>query len=131
MRISNKLKNLKAKVIREYPLGTKMFYRGMKYDLIYLKPTPEECFEDFDYTVCCAAIDKDQKFYSHPDFFDHLEKRELHYLGKSQSKGASHPINKARRLQKYIKKGYSIDTDNLSFWLDTTIKDQQNFKRRV
>lgn len=127
----NKFKNLKAKIIREYPLGTKALYRGMRYDLMYLKPTPEECFEEFDYTVCCAAIDKDEKFYSHPDFFNHLEEKKLHYLGSSETAGANHPINKARRLQKYIKKGYSIDETNLNFWLDSTIKDHQNFRRRV
>ena len=127
----NVLKNLKAKVIWEYPLGTKVLYRGMRYDLMYLKPTPEECFEEFDYTVCCAAIDNKEKFFSHPDFFDHLEKKELHYLAGAQAKGANHPINKAKRLQKYLKKGYFIDQDNLKFWINKMIKDNQNDRRRV
>ncbi len=127
----NKFKNLGAKNIREYPFGTKMLYRGMKYDLAFLKPTPEESIEQFDYTVCSAAIDKDQKFYSHPDFFEHLEEKKLYYLGSDPQRGPSHSVNKARRLLKHLRKGYSIDQEHLWFWLDKIIKDHQNSRRRV
>jgi hypothetical protein len=123
----NKFKNLGAKVIREYPLITKIFYRGAKYDFAFLKSTPEECIKQFDYTVCSAAIDKDEKFFSHPDFFQHIEEKKLHYMGDA----ISSPVVKARRLQKHLRKGYKMNEEELKLWLDNLIKENQKSRRRV
>jgi hypothetical protein len=121
------LKRLGAKFIHEFPLGAKMKYKGMSFDLVHLGDTPEECIHQFDYTVCAIAVDKDKKFFYHEDFFEHLEKKEIHYTGNHPSK---HYTNKAKRMLKYFNKGFTMDQKNLEKWLNSLIKDHKKPQRK-
>jgi hypothetical protein len=126
----NKLIKMGGKKIRTYPLGIKVKYRGTTYDLCYLKPTPQETIDHFDYTVCAAAIDKDEKFYSHEDFFEHVEEKRLYYMGDKTENQRVHFLPRVRRLKKYLKKGYSIDEENLEKWLTKLVDDSRPYNRR-
>jgi|TARA_Y100000310_G_C20630632_1_gene788440 hypothetical protein len=119
-----------AKIIQQYPLGTKIEWDGVEVDLTFCGEDPEKVFDKYDYTILCIAIDKNGKFFHHPDFFEHYAERKLYYTGIAQSKGASHFSNKAKRLNKYIKKGYSIDEENLEFWLELLISEQKKPKKQ-
>lgn len=64
-------------------------------------PTPTATIQEFDFTVCCCAVDiKD--VYMHEDFFADLAGRRL-VVNK-----LPFPLSTLQRLQKYIRKGYSI-----------------------
>ena len=52
-----------AKVIQQYPLGTKLEWDGIEIDLTFLGENPEEVFDKYDYTILCVAIDKNRKFF--------------------------------------------------------------------
>lgn len=64
-------------------------------------PTPESTITEFDFTVCCCAVDT-KDVYMHEDFFADLAKRRL-VVNK-----LPFPLSTLQRLQKYIRKGYSI-----------------------
>ena len=118
-----------AKVIQQYPLGTKIEWDGIEIDLTFLGETPEEVFDKYDYTILCVAIDKNRKFFHHPDFFEHYAERKLYYTGIAQSKGAGHFTNKMKRLKKYLGKGYEMDSENLEFWIELILEDQKRPKK--
>ena len=86
-----------------------------------------ETIDQFDYTCCAIAVDKNKKFTYHDDYFEHIERRELHYIG-------NHPnrfyVNKAKRMLRYFDKGFNIDNENLETWLYTLIKDHKKHKRK-
>lgn len=107
--------------------ATTFKYKGDTINIIHLGTTPEECISRFDYTVCCAAIDRKGNFYYHEKYFEHLDSKEVHYLG-------NHPNinfkNKSRRLQKYLSKGYSINKENLIHWLTKLIQDQNRARNK-
>lgn len=63
--------------------------------------SPEDCIKEFDFTVCCCAIDK-ERFYEHERFEKDLNDRKL------VINTLPYPLSTLRRLQKYIKKGFSI-----------------------
>jgi hypothetical protein len=102
-------------------------YEGNAINIIHLGTTPEACITRFDYTVCCAAIDKKGNFYYHEKYFEHLGNKEIHYIG-------NHPNinfkNKSRRLQKYLNKGYLIRKKNLNLWLTKLIQDQNRARNK-
>ncbi len=123
----NKLTNVGAKFIFEYPSGFRMKYRGMNYDLVYLGATPQETIDQFDYTCCAIAVGKDKKFTYHEDYFTHLEKMEIHYIGNHPNKFYT---NKVKRLLKYLNKGFTLDQENLEKWLNTVLKDHKKPKRK-
>jgi len=81
--------------------------------------TPQETIECFDYTVCSIAVDLLGKTYKHPDFDEHLEKRKLVYTGGNDewfsdiSKTVNLNVLKARRMARYLKKGFDIDDENI------------------
>tara|TARA_Y100000592_G_C5450800_1_gene308612 strand:+ start:395 stop:982 length:588 start_codon:yes stop_codon:yes gene_type:complete len=116
-----------AKLIREYPLGSKLEFEGEIYDLVHLGNSPEQTISRFDYSVCCAAIDKDGNFYCHENYFEHIGNKEIHYIG-------NHPNinfkNKSKRLQGYINKGFCIKSKQLVKWLDRLIKDQNRLRNK-
>jgi hypothetical protein len=120
----------RARVIQVYPMGTKLQYNDTEIDLTHVGRTPQEVFEKFDYTIVCAAIDKSGEFYSHPQFFEHLGEKKLHYTGNAPSKGAAHYTNKAKRYRKYLKKGFSMDEENLDKWLDSLVRDNKKPKKK-
>jgi len=75
-------------------------YNGRKFDLVkkYF-PSPETTITEFDFTVCCAAVDSG-KVYTHETFFIDLAKRQL-MINK-----LPFPLSTMWRMQKYIKKGF-------------------------
>jgi hypothetical protein len=119
---------LGARLVHEYPLGVKMQKGSSLYDLLHLGSTPEECIQLFDYTVCSIAIDKKKKIYFHSDYFEHMSNMELHYMGNHPSK---HYTNKAKRLRKYLRKGFSLDRQNLELWVDKLINEHKKPKKKV
>jgi hypothetical protein len=123
----NKLLHKGGKLIYEYPAGFNMKYRGKYYDLCYLAATPKETIELFDYTVCAIAVDKNKEFFYDKDYFEHLGNMELHYLGKHPNKFYT---NKAKRLLRYLGKGFTLDEKNLKKWLDMLIGDHRKPKRK-
>jgi hypothetical protein len=64
-------------------------------------PNPQATIQEFDFTVCCCAVDK-VDVYMHEDFYADLAKRRL-VINK-----LPFPLSTLQRLQKYIRKGYSI-----------------------
>jgi hypothetical protein len=91
-----------AKVIFENDNVLKVSYRGHKFDVIkkYF-PSPETTIIEFDFTVCCAAVDLG-RVYTHETFFIDLAKRQL-MINK-----LPFPLSTMWRLQKYINKGFYI-----------------------
>lgn len=96
----NKFPKKKAKVIFENDNVTKVVYNGRYFDLVrkYF-PSPETTITEFDFTVCCAAVDL-HKVYTHDTFFIDLAKRQL-MINK-----LPFPLSTMWRMQKYIQKGY-------------------------
>ena len=127
VKAKNKLISIGGKLIFEYPQGFNVKYKGMNYDLAHIGANVHETIENFDYTVCAIAVGKDKKFIYHKDYFDHLEKMELHYAGNHPNKFY---VNKAKRLLRYMDKGFSLDEENLEKWLNTLIKDHKKPQRR-
>lgn len=85
----------------------KLLYKGKKYDLVKkFFSDPETAINAFDFTVSCAAIDR-TKVYTHPTFFVDLAKRAL-VINK-----LPYPMSTLWRMQKYIKKGYTICSGGL------------------
>lgn len=60
-----------------------------------------ETIAEFDFTVCCAGVDR-TNVYHHETFFVDLARRRL-VINK-----LPYPLSTLRRLQKYILKGYKI-----------------------
>ena len=116
-----------AKIVHEYPIGIKMQKGDHLYDLMHLGSTPEECIEQFDYTACAIAIDKRKNVCYHKEYFNHVTEMELHYIGNYPSK---HYTNKAKRLKKYLRKGFVINESNLGTWLDKLINDHKKPKKK-
>lgn len=126
----SKLKKEGGRVIQVYPIGTKMEIDGVEVDLTFAGETPEEVFDKYDYTIVCVAIDSNGKIFSYPDFFEHLSEKKLYYTGEAPSKGAAHFTNKAKRIRKLLKKGFTIDEENLDFWLERLIMEQKRPKKQ-
>ncbi|MFA5790685.1 MAG: hypothetical protein WC976_06465 [Caldisericia bacterium] len=79
-----------------------VLYKKRKYDLVKVYfPNPQETINNFDFTVSCFAVDKEQ-VYTHETAFIDLAKRRL-VINK-----LPFPISSMQRLQKYILKGFLI-----------------------
>lgn len=98
--IVTKFPKQKAKVIFENDNVTKIIYKGRPFDLVrkYF-PSASETIKEFDFTVCCAAVDI-HNVYTHETFFIDLAKRQL-MINK-----LPFPLSTMWRMQKYIQKGY-------------------------
>lgn len=98
--IITKFPKQKAKIIFENDNVTKIIYKGRPYDLVrkYF-PSASETIKEFDFTVCCAAVDI-HNVYTHETFFIDLAKRQL-MINK-----LPFPLSTMWRMQKYIQKGY-------------------------
>lgn len=100
-------------------LGESVKFNNMKYDLLHMGVTPQETVDSFDYTVCSVAVDTFGEWYYHPDFFTHLQLKELVYTGGYEKWFAGMPetvnqnILRARRMVRYLKKGFDIDDENI------------------
>ena len=75
--------------------------------------TPQECIDNFAYTIEMAALDSCNKFICHPDYEHHISKNTLVIKAKQDS----FPLADNKRLLKYIKEGFTIDQENLLLWL--------------
>jgi hypothetical protein len=98
--IVTKFPKPKAKVIFENDNVTKVIYKGRPYDLVRKWFTSaSETIKEFDFTVCCAAVDI-HNVYVHETFFIDLAKRQL-MINK-----LPFPLSTMWRMQKYIQKGF-------------------------
>lgn len=61
---------------------------------------PRETIAQFDFTVCCAAIDNAEEVFTHEHFFDDLAGRRL------AINALPFPLSTLERLQKYVGKGF-------------------------
>ena len=127
IKAKNKLLSLGAKLIYEYPSGFCVKYRGTSYDLVYLGDTPKETIDQFDYTVCCIAVDKNKEFVHNKEYFNHLESMELHYIGNHPNKFYT---SKAKRILRLFDKGFTLYQENLEKWLNRLLKDHKKPKRK-
>lgn len=101
----NTLKGLGGKVIFETPNAIKVSYKGKSYDLVRARwyNQAEDIVNSFDFTVCAIALTKEPlSLTCHDDFFIDLTTRRL------KINSIPFPIDTLRRLQKYIKKGFTI-----------------------
>lgn len=82
---------------------TNLIYKKHKIQLIssHYFQSPEDTIKAFDFTVCSAAVDR-AKVYHHETFFMDLAKKRLVIVS------VPYPLSTLQRLQKYIRKGYSI-----------------------
>ena len=105
--------------VKKLRLGDSIEFEGTVYDLLHMGATPQETLRCFDYTVCSIAVDAVGKTYKHPDFDEHLETRKLVYTGGNDewfsdiSKTVNLNVLKARRMARYLKKGFDIDDENI------------------
>jgi len=105
--------------VKKLRLGDSIEFEDKVYDLLHMGVTPQETIECFDYTVCSIAVDLLGKTYKHPDFDEHLETRKLVYTGGNDewfsdiSKTVNLNVLKARRMARYLKKGFDIDDENI------------------
>ncbi len=82
---------------------TNFIHKKHKVQLISTKyfVDPQETIENFDFTVCCAAVDK-ADVYHHQTFFMDLAKKRL------VINALPYPLSTMQRMQRYIQKGYTI-----------------------
>ncbi len=66
-----------------------------------LFPNPKSTIEEFDFTVICCAVDREKVYYN-PSFPFDLLRRKL------VVNSLPFPMSTLQRVQKYVKKGFSI-----------------------
>lgn len=92
----------KPKAVKGYENDNvlKLKYKGRDYDLVkkYF-PSAADTIKQFDFTVCCGAVDLGN-VYTHETFFIDLAKRQL------MINELPFPLSTMWRMQKYIQKGY-------------------------
>lgn len=95
--------NYKAFLITKNAIKGYGEIRGKRYDIdIVKKPFQNitDCLDNFDFTVCCFGVSADKFSYHESAPFDLIRKRlVVHRL--------PHPVDSIKRLQKYIKKGFT------------------------
>ncbi len=95
-------KHGKAKTIWESDNGMKVKYNGHTYDLIkHYFSDPQSCINDFDFTVCMLAVDKDKVYFGETTFID-LSKRQL------MIQKLLFPPSSLRRAFRYYQKGFAM-----------------------
>ena len=98
-----------------------------KKDPACVAKSPEECIKWFDFTVEMAALDSNGHFIHHPTFENDITNK---VLVRNSLKDMYIGLN-IKRLLKYIKNGYTIDSENLLVWLQDqidTIEYRKNLK---
>jgi len=88
-------------------------------ELIHNGNTPGETIQRFDFTVCCCSLNNDYMLEYHREYFDHVDNRLLVYTGATPYTDIKRRLH---RLKKYVTKGYGIDKDNLTKWLNCAIE---------
>ena len=99
--------------------GTKIKYKNIYYDLIKIfYSSPQECIDNFDFTVCsCACSIKD--IYYHENFIEDLASKKLMF------NNIIRPSSSMIRVVKYIKKGYDIPYKNLQYLVNAIKKEDE------
>jgi hypothetical protein len=103
--IIEKLRGIReVKVLSETPQIFNITYKKRWFQIIknkYYNLSNTSLIDSFDYTICCAMLTHNE-FKCHPRFFeDTLTKRLV-------INRLDFPLSSLQRLQKYIKKGYTI-----------------------
>lgn len=95
-------------ITRENSAFTEFRVRNKRVQLIQSRyfPTADETIAAFDFTVCCAAVTRGFVAH-HPCFFEHLAARKL------VINALPFPLSTMERMQKYIRKGFSICNEGL------------------
>jgi hypothetical protein len=120
------LKNLDPKYITSDQTVTTIslqpnFQSKIYFDLISrdFGKSPEDSINNFDFVCCALAIDNKNKVYWHKDALEDIEKKRLTILNPSNT------VSTLLRIQKYVKKGYSIDLENAKKLLDSHDKNSE------
>ena len=104
------------------------------YDLFHTWSSPEETVAKHDYEHCCVTIDKNLNFIPHHNFFERLRDRKLVPANPSNfgnyDERKMWPVAIIRRLSKLLKKGYTIDNNNLEIVCQKVV-DLQDERRRL
>lgn len=69
--------------------------------------SPAKTIDSFDFTVCAAAVDKNE-VYLDKNFMNHLDEKKLFFINQ-----LTQPVGTLNRLPRYIKKGFDIDKEAL------------------
>lgn len=78
-----------------------------EFDIVkHFYSDPFECIDDFDFTICCAAVTKDE-LYIHTDFFQDLAAREL------ICNNTQHSVKSIKRAFKYQSYGFTLPDKEL------------------
>ena len=127
-----------AKKVKNLPRGEKYIYKDNYYDILCWSgsgeslanaKTPEEMIKLFDFTIGMAALDNKGKFVCHDDFKKHIKSKSL----VRNSIQDRRPRINNRRLLKYIRDGFVIDTENLLKWLEdqeATFEYRKNLRKQ-
>lgn len=101
------LKLKETKVLWDNERVVRVFYKNRHFDLIkiYFR-NPSHTLDNFDFTVCCCAVDNSMVYY-HPTFFMDLAKRRI-VINKIIL-----PLSTLQRLQKYIWYGFTACNGSL------------------
>lgn len=80
---------------------------GEKVQLIYIEDysSPQRLVEFFDFNVCCGTKDIDGRIFHTPEFYEGTRDKIL------KINNISYPMATMRRVVKYAKKGYSVDSE--------------------
>ncbi len=105
-------------VIFESDNATKIQFGRKKVDLICQSfyPTASDCIQHYDFTIVMAAVNSTGLIY-HRDFFIDLAKKSL------VINSISNPLSTLKRLQKYIKRGYTASNQTM---MDITKSIEEN-----
>tara|TARA_R100000808_G_scaffold12887_1_gene31791 strand:+ start:5239 stop:5841 length:603 start_codon:yes stop_codon:yes gene_type:complete len=125
-----KFVNMGAEKINSYPLGDKFKFDDKIYDLLHAGRTPEETITSFDWTACCAVIDKKGNFLCHENFLEDICAKKLNFINNHAGSYQLSFKNKTKRLMKYLEKGYQIDSKILKYWLSKIISDQNKLRNK-
>lgn len=100
-------KNKDTEIVFQNNNAIKINYKKQTIDIIkHYFESPEETILNFDFTCCSAAIDG-KNIYIHDTFFQDLASKRLII------NSLPYPVSSLYRLQKYIKKGYTMCSGGL------------------
>ena len=95
---------------------------GRVIDVFHRGETPQETMALFDYEHVCAAIDSELNFYQHDNFNQRLADKKLVVQSAEDFNPIQDwPVAIPRRALKFLKRGYTIDHENLVVILERCI----------
>ena len=117
------LLELGATKVKDTPRGEQFKYKEVRYDLMCwdgngdpacFAKKPEDTVKWFDYTVEMASLDSNGKFHYDSRFYNDALNKKL----VRNSIQDLYPRQNNLRLLRYVKKGYTIDQENLIKFLE-------------